>query len=92
MDACVKACEAVAKFYKVTIEQIESRSRVERIAFARQVAMYLALEAGATTNFVGDFFNRDHGTASWARKHVKDLCEVYPPLKSEIDGLRKAVQ
>ena len=54
---------AVAQAFHLTPEIIKSKKRSQRIAHARQVAMYLIREdTKLSTVEIGEFLNRDHST------------------------------
>ena len=64
----------VAEQFEVRIQDMASRRRPQNIAFARQIAMYLAREL-TTTSFseIGEAFGgRDHGTVFHAHRTVKE--------------------
>ena len=53
----------IAARLHVDCEQILSVSRVQHVAFVRQLAMYLGRKkTGASWHVLGKFFNRDHAT------------------------------
>ena len=59
----------VCEKYEISIKEIESRSRVQRIAKARQIAMYRCRkETHATLGAIGQCFNRGHAAVAHAVK------------------------
>jgi chromosomal replication initiator protein len=55
--------ETVAKAFHVTPEAIKGKRKWQRLALARQVAMYLIRENTVmSTTDIGKFLNRDHST------------------------------
>ena len=84
--------ETIAKHYQVPSEEIMSRSRLLRIAWARQVAMVMAMQLRfASCREAGIAFGRDHGTASHARRTVRAAIECYPAVRDDIEALRKKI-
>lgn len=63
--------ELVSGQFKVSVEDLRSRSRKRAIAFPRQVAMYLARKyTEESLADIGKAFNRDHSTVLHAIKSV----------------------
>lgn len=79
----------VAEFYGVTIAEIESRRRPQRIAWPRMVIMFLLIESGATCEHVGAILKRKHGTGSHAQRTVGNAIDCYPEIRQQITTLRK---
>jgi chromosomal replication initiator protein len=73
----------VAHDFGITVAELEGERRTDRVAWARQVAMYLARTAlGMTLEEVGQAFgNRDHGT-------VMHACRVVTQRKHRLQALR----
>ena len=79
----------VADQFHLTIKDLVGRRRPANIAFARQVAMYLARKL---TNHslveVGEAFGgRDHGTVCHACKTVENRIELEPDVRTKLEGL-----
>ncbi len=55
---------------------IMGRSRVPRVARARQIAMVQLLNTGISLCDVGRFFDRDHGTVMHALKVIKQSAQA----------------
>jgi chromosomal replication initiator protein len=81
--------DVVANHYDVTVDQLKSKKRTQDLAFARQVAMYVAREkVGASLNQIGrSFGKRDHSTVSHALQKVKNLQRKDPRFKGVIKDL-----
>jgi chromosomal replication initiator protein len=85
--------EIVTVYYDVAMEELLGKSREKRLAFPRQVAMYLLREDAkcsypAIGNHVGD---RDHTTAMHACGKICRLLETDEQLKRDIALLREKV-
>ena len=81
----------VAKFYDVSIEDILGKSRERRLAFPRQVAMYLLREEAKCSypsigNQVG---GRDHTTAMHACDKINKMLKDDDQLKHDLTTLRE---
>jgi len=82
----------VAAAFGFVPQQLRERSRTARIAWARQVAMYLLVDIdGCPTNEAARLIGRDHGAVSHACRRVKDLISVHDLLAMEIGELRERI-
>ncbi|HEX5133652.1 MAG TPA: chromosomal replication initiator protein DnaA [Candidatus Krumholzibacteria bacterium] len=81
----------VSQHYRVPVESMRSKVRTARIAFPRQVAIYLAREmTQASLAQIGQRFGgRDHTTVIHACQKISDLVERDVSLRSTIGQLRK---
>lgn len=57
---------ACADAFGVGLHLLYARNREAQVALARQTAMYIAREAGASTVLIGGHFKRDHTTVMHA--------------------------
>lgn len=81
----------VAEYYKVPENKMKMRDRTAKVAFARQVAMYLCSElTDMKLVAIGEAFGgRDHGTVIHAKKTIKDQMDVNAEIKRDIEYLKK---
>ena len=86
--------ECVCEHFNLKVSQIESRARTQKIAHARQVAMFLACELTGKSNVqVGlNIGNRNHATVIHAIKHIKDMIEVEEDTRHTIDEIRNQLK
>jgi chromosomal replication initiator protein len=95
--APIDIINAVAAYYKFTADDLYGSSRVQAVALARQIAMYLCREqTNLSLPKIGQLFGgRDHTTVMYANKKVNDLMKerryVYNQI-TEILGRIKADQ
>lgn len=85
--------EIVTAYYDVVMEELLGKSREKRLAFPRQVAMYLLREEAkcsypAIGAHVGD---RDHTTAMHACNKIISMLEKDEQLKRDIALLREKI-
>lgn len=82
--------EEVAAYYRVPLEELDGPSRKKEVAFARQIAIYLARElTDSSFPALGRAFGgRDHTTAMHAYQKVQELLKETPLLRAEIDELK----
>jgi chromosomal replication initiator protein len=88
---------AVASHYGLDVSDLLSPSRTVRIAWPRQLAIYLAREyTGTSLQSIGEAFGgRNHATVLYACKRVSDrlandqqVCEEVGKLKAAVGGSR----
>lgn len=71
--------ENIQKFisdqFKVSVKELQSKSRKRHIAYPRQIGMYLSRKyTDMSLNDIGHFYNRDHSTVLYAIKSItKDM-------------------
>jgi chromosomal replication initiator protein len=80
---------AVATAYAISVEELVSPGRAARIAWPRQVAIYLARDlTGASLNVIGAAFGgRNHATILHASKRVAERVRTDPEAGGEVDHL-----
>ncbi len=80
---------AVATAYAISVEELVSPGRAARIAWPRQVAIYLARDlTGASLNVIGAAFGgRNHATVLHASKRVAERVQTDPEAAGEVDHL-----
>ncbi len=80
---------AVATAYAISVEELVSAGRAARIAWPRQVAIYLARDlTGASLNVIGEAFGgRNHATVLHASKRVAQRVQTEPEAADEVNHL-----
>ncbi len=80
--------EFVADQFKVTVQDLQSRSRKKHIAFPRQVSMYLARKlTEEPLTGIGRAFNRDHSTVLHSIKVVTEAMARNSSVRGQVDLL-----
>ncbi len=89
-----KIQRAIAESYDIRLADMTSRKRPANIAFARQVAMYLARElTGSSYQEIGDAFGgRDHGTIMHACRSISSKIKDEDGVRLKIEGLATAMR
>jgi chromosomal replication initiator protein len=78
----------VAKFYKLSADDLKSPRRHKHLVRARQVAMCLARKlTGASFPEIGHHFKRDHSTVMAACEKIESDSAADGQLKKELDEL-----
>lgn len=85
--------EIVVAYYDVAMEELLGKSREKRLAFPRQVAMFLLREeAKCSYPAIGSHIgSRDHTTAMHACSKITDLLEKDEQLKRDLALLREKI-
>ena len=80
----------VASHYNLAVSDLVSSSRAARVAWPRQVAIYLTRElTGTPLQLIGDAFGgRNHATVLHACKRVSDRLTTDQNAGVELDGLK----
>jgi chromosomal replication initiator protein len=83
--------EAVVAYYDLTFDEILGKSREQRLAFPRQIAMYLLREEAKCSfpTIGGHLGNRDHTTAMHACSKIGALLKTDDQLRQDIAALRE---
>lgn len=80
--------DVVAEFYNVSTEDLVGANRAQKIAFARQAAIYLAREITKDSfPAIGDAFNKKHTTIMYSYEKVKEDIPLNPTLSKDISTL-----
>ena len=84
----------VAKEYEVTVESLRGKRRTSRIAFARQVGMYLAKQLTTLTlvEIGRGFGNRDHSTVLYAIDKIGETRRANADVDRRVDGLLRELR
>ena len=83
--------EAIITYYDITMEDVLGKSRERRLAFPRQIAMYLLREeTKCSFPAIGDHLGgRDHTTAMHACQKIGDLLKDDDQLKRDLSLIRE---
>ena len=85
----VKQC--VCDHFNLKLNQLDSRARTQKIAYARQVAMYLSNQfTGKSHVQIGvNIGNRNHATVIHAIRQIKDMMEVDDQIRQDVTELQE---
>ena len=85
--------DAACAHFKLTRDELLSRSRTDRVLWPRQAAMYLCKELTehSLPAIAREFAGRDHTTVLYACKRVAVHIAVSPPAYSDIEVLTAAL-
>ena len=84
----------VAQKLDVTVKEIESKARPERLAWPRHVTMYFANEftSYSRSTIAYRLGKKQHTTVTWAIRHVESRIQTEPKVKAHIESLRQAIK
>ncbi|MDR1457130.1 MAG: chromosomal replication initiator protein DnaA [Puniceicoccales bacterium] len=84
----------VADHYRITLADMLGKKRPARIAFPRQVAMYLSrlLTSHSLQRIGSEFGGKDHGTVIHACKAVEIAIEQNPDVKRDVKMIREGLR
>ena len=85
--------KTVVEFYRLKLADMESRRRPQKIAFPRQIAMYLSrIMTSCTLQEIGSSFGgRDHGTVKHACETVENIMDQDVTVKNSVEHLQKQI-
>lgn len=86
--------EEVSRFYGLTTKDLKGPKRVQNIAFARQVAMYLirTLTDYSLPKIGDEFGGRDHSTVLHSYNKIKAALEDDMALRTEIETITQKLK
>ncbi|MBQ8709641.1 MAG: chromosomal replication initiator protein DnaA [Bacteroidaceae bacterium] len=81
--------QSVCDHFNLKVNQLDSRTRTQQVAYARQVAMYLAAHLTDKSHVqIGVHIgNRNHATVIHALKQIKDMMEVDEKVRQDVEEL-----
>lgn len=80
--------DITAQYYNVSPQDIKGSARVQKIAFARQVSIYIAREiTNESFPYIGETFGKKHTTIMYSYEKVKEEMAVNNKLKEDISIL-----
>jgi chromosomal replication initiator protein len=85
--------DTIAQAYDVTLDELLSQSRSQRIAFPRQVAMYmLREESELSLPKIGELLGgRDHTTIMYGHDKITDMLETDKNLRRKIINIQEVL-
>jgi chromosomal replication initiation ATPase DnaA len=91
-ERLAKVSGHVARKFRLPLAELQSRSREQRITFARQLAMFVCHEiTGAPFGLIGQHFNRDHSTAIHAHRLIERRLAREPRFRVLIEKLQRQI-
>mgnify|MGYP000852417492 CR=1 FL=1 len=84
---------SVASYYKLSENSILSKKRTKDVAFARQIAMYLAKElTNSTLETIGlNFGGKDHATVLYSCNSIKEQIKNNKEVASQVEDIKEQI-
>jgi len=84
----------VADFYSLSSNDLKGRKRNQKIAYPRQLSMYICREmTDFSTTEIGEAFGgRDHTTVMHSIDKIQGLLITDPSLDSTIENLKRRIK
>jgi len=84
---------SVASYYKISENSILSKKRTKDVAYARQIAMYLAKElTNLTLETIGlNFGGKDHATVLYSCNSIKEQIKTNKEIASQIEDIKEQI-
>ncbi|MBR2410238.1 MAG: chromosomal replication initiator protein DnaA [Clostridia bacterium] len=89
-----KVFSTVSEAFGVTVDEIKSNQRAQKITKARNVSMYVlrSVIQGITLQEIGDFFGKNHATVSHSLNLVTDAMEKDSIFKNTVNNIIRQVK
>src|SRR6202011_1326424 len=86
--------ERVAKFYGISIKEMEAQRRDQRVTMPRQIAMYISwqLTGASLPQIAREFGKKDHTTAMYARDKIADMMDADEAFRNKIRSIVAQIQ
>jgi chromosomal replication initiator protein len=86
--------ERVAKFFGISIKEMEAQRRDQRVTMPRQIAMYISwqLTGASLPQIAREFGKKDHTTAMYARDKIADMMDADEAFRNRIRTLIAQIQ
>jgi len=93
IDRAEAVKKAVCKEYDITIKEMNSMFRTDRVAYPRNIAMLLCVELFEWSNpFTDTIFNKKYGAVYHACKTVKGVIQVHARERHRIIALKLSLE
>lgn len=87
-----KIIDLICTAYKVTFDDVKSKSRKRNTVMARQLICYFLYENTKMTLIkVADLLNRDHSTIIYSKDIVKELCFSDKGYRAHFEQLERLI-
>lgn len=84
-----KIAQVTADYYELTVKDLKSTARQQKIAHARHVAIYLSREVlGMSYEAIGEFFDKKHTTIMYSCDIVSNRVKTDTNLANELNDIK----
>ena len=83
----------VAEFYGVTVKDMKSTARNQKVSKSRQMAIYIARDVlGMSYESIGDYFDKKHTTVLYAYDQVSKNIKTDDSLQATVDDIKSGLR
>ncbi len=83
---------SVASYFSINADDIKGDKRSNKIAYPRQLAMYLIREMTSTKlQNIGDIMGKDHTTVMYGIKKIENSVNKNPSIENDVNELKKLI-
>ena len=88
-----KIAQKTAEYFNLTIKDLKSTARQQKIAHARHSAIYLAREIlNLSYESIGEFFDKKHTTIMYSCDLISNKIKTDKDLQTEIEDIKSALK
>lgn len=88
-----KIANVTSSYYKVDLKDIKGTERSQKVALARQLAIYLCRElTNQSFESIGEYFAKKHTTAMYAHKQIKNNINTQKDLSTAVREIKQALK
>ncbi|XCN73912.1 MAG: chromosomal replication initiator protein DnaA [Candidatus Electrothrix aestuarii] len=85
--------DVISSQYKISVDELTSRSRKRAVSFPRQIAMYLTRKyTEESLADIGNLYNRDHSTVLYAIKVINRDIAQKNTVRQQVEMLKDKLQ
>lgn len=85
--------DIISSQYKISVEELTSRSRKRVVSFPRQIAMYLTRKyTEESLADIGNLYNRDHSTVLYAIKVINRDIAQKNTVRQQVELLKDKLE
>lgn len=85
--------ETVCEHFKLKLKDLESRSRVRELVFARHIIFYLIRKhTKMSLKSAGELFDRDHTTVIHSVDTLNNLMYTEPDVRAEVELIEESIR
>ncbi len=88
-----KIAQAVAGYFDLTVKDLKSTARQQKIAHARHTAIYLARDIlGLSYEAIGEFFDKKHTTVMYSCDLIAGKIKTDSSLETELEDIKACLR
>jgi chromosomal replication initiator protein len=85
--------EKVAQYFDVTVKDLQSSARNQKVSKARQIAVYICREfLGMSYESIGEFFDKKHTTVMYSCNNIAEKISNDKEIKQTIENIKQTLK